>query len=208
MSTKGLRNPNLGKVRPTTGKVVESLVATLRPYWEGARVLDLFAGSGSLGLAALEAGCREVVWVEGHTRVARALHNSVKSGGGGGVPLPRGKGAAAPQGFSHSAPRRGATGGDGVTRVVIELLPRGLERLEGKFDIVLADPPYGDPSGPLTMAALGSSDLLTEETVVVLEHHHKDPYLDDYGSLRRTKVRRFGETALSYYCLSNHREIE
>ena len=63
----------LGKVRPTTGKVLESITSTLQPYWEGARVLDLFAGSGSLGRAALEAGAAEVLFVEGHARVARSL---------------------------------------------------------------------------------------------------------------------------------------
>lgn len=63
----------LGKVRPTTGKVLESIVSTLGPYWEGARVLDLFAGSGTLGRAALAEGAAEVVFVEGHARVASAL---------------------------------------------------------------------------------------------------------------------------------------
>lgn len=63
----------LGNVRPTTAKVLESIMATLQPYLEGARVLDLFAGSGSLGLAALEAGAAEVLFVEGHARVAAAL---------------------------------------------------------------------------------------------------------------------------------------
>jgi len=155
---------------------VESLVATLMPYWEGARVLDLFAGSGSLGLSAREAGCREVVWVEGHARVARALRHRVAASDGGG-------------------------------QVVTELLPRGLERLEGPFDIVLADPPYGDPAGPLTLEALGAGELLSEEAVVVVEHHHKDPYLDSYGTLQRTKVRRFGETALSYYSSTKPAQI-
>lgn len=66
----------LGKVRPTTGKVLESIVATLQPYWEGARVLDLFAGSGTLGRAALGEGAGEVVFVEGHARVAADLRRS------------------------------------------------------------------------------------------------------------------------------------
>lgn len=67
----------LGKVRPTTGKVLESIVSTLGEYWEDARVLDLFAGSGSLASAAQERGAREVVAVEGHARVAAALRKKM-----------------------------------------------------------------------------------------------------------------------------------
>lgn len=62
-----------GQVRPTTSKVLESLVATLGPYWAGARVLDLFAGSGSLGKAALAQGAGQVVMVEGDPSVAAPL---------------------------------------------------------------------------------------------------------------------------------------
>jgi 16S rRNA (guanine966-N2)-methyltransferase len=68
----------LGKVRPTTSKVLESIMATLQPHLEGARVLDLFAGSGSLGKAALQGGAGEVIFVEGHARVAADLRRQHK----------------------------------------------------------------------------------------------------------------------------------
>lgn len=61
------------KVRPTTAKVRESLMAILAEQLEGARVLDLFAGSGSLGLASLAQGASEVVFVEGDPKVAQQL---------------------------------------------------------------------------------------------------------------------------------------
>ncbi|MBS2034919.1 RsmD family RNA methyltransferase [bacterium] len=67
----------LGDVRPTTGKVLESILATLDDFWEGARVLDLFAGSGSLAQAALEHGAAEVLAVEGHARVASGLRKKM-----------------------------------------------------------------------------------------------------------------------------------
>ena len=153
---------NLGNVRPTTGKVKESLISTLAPYWEGARVLDLFAGSGSLGQAALDQGIGELVLVEGHTRVARQLSKDFKGHG-----------------------------------VIAAVLPLGLQKLEGVFDLVLADPPYGDPAGPATLAQLGP--WIHERSLVVFEHHHKDNFQDDYGFLKLWRRRRFGETALSYY---------
>lgn len=149
----------LGKVRPTTGKVLESILATLDPYWEGARVLDLFAGSGTLGRAALQAGAAEVVFVEGHAKVAAAL---------------RGQG-----------------------KVLVGVLPSSLTRLEGPFDVVLGDPPYGAAEGPTTLTALGP--LLAPGAWICWEHHHKEAYPDQFGACHLWRRRRFGETALSYY---------
>ena len=149
----------LGKVRPTTGKVLESILSTLDDYWEGARVLDLFAGSGSLGLAAQENGAREVVAVEGHSRVAAPLRKKLK--------------------------------------LIVGVLPAALSKVEGRFDIILGDPPYGVPEGPSTLALL--SPFLEPEGWIVWEHHHKDPYPDPVPGLTLWRCRRFGETAVSYY---------
>ena len=149
----------LGKVRPTTAKVLESIMATLQPYWEGARVLDLFAGSGSLGQAALEAGAAEVIFVEGHARVA--------------APLRR-----------HH-------------QVIVGVLPLALHKVCGSFDIILGDPPYGDPAGPQCLALL--APRLQPQGWVVWEHHHKDPYPEAIEGLELWRRRRFGETAVSYF---------
>ncbi len=65
------------KVRPTTGKVLETLMAIIADELEGVRFLDLFAGTGQVGLAALRAGAREVVFVEDDPRVAQALRHQI-----------------------------------------------------------------------------------------------------------------------------------
>lgn len=166
----------LGKVRPTTSKVLESILATLGPYWADARVLDLFAGSGTLGKAALAAGAREVIFVEGHRKVAEQL--------------PRGH------------------------RVIVGSLPGALSRLEGTFDIILGDPPYGVAEGPSTLQRL--VPLLNRGGWVVWEHHHKDAYpqklpnpdpakpaADPSADLVLWRCRRFGETAISYFRFSS-----
>ena len=149
----------LGKVRPTTGKVLESILATLDDYWEGARVLDLFAGSGTLAEAALKQGAREAVAIEGHARVAAALRKKMP--------------------------------------VIMGVLPNALNKLSGRFNIILGDPPYGVAEGPATLALL--SPLLEPEGWIVWEHHHKDPYPDPVPGLTLWRCRRFGETAVSYY---------
>ena len=71
------RLPSHAGMRPTTAKVREALMAILGPALEGARVLDLFAGTGSLGLAALEEGAAEVLFVEGDARSLKVLHQEV-----------------------------------------------------------------------------------------------------------------------------------
>lgn len=141
-------------VRPTTGKVLESLFAILEPELEGARVLDLFAGTGQVGREALARGAASVLFVEGNRAVAK-----------------------------------------GLKPVLIARLPGALERVPDEFDIVLADPPYGDPAGPATLELLGKRTV----KLVVFEHHHKDPYPESTGRLTLARQRRFGETALSFY---------
>jgi len=149
----------LGKVRPTTGKVLESIVSTLADYWEGARVLDLFAGSGSLAEAALDQGASEILAIEGHAKVAAALRKKMP--------------------------------------VLVGVLPAALSKLQGRFDIILGDPPYGVAEGPATILLL--SQYLNPEGWIVWEHHHKDAYPDPVPGLWLWRRRRFGETAISYY---------
>ena len=83
------------------------------------------------------------------------------------------------------------------TQVLVAVLPQGLQKLSGVFDLVVADPPYGEEGGPSTLAELGP--WLHPRSLVVFEHHHKDGYVDDYGFVKLWRRRRFGETALSYY---------
>lgn len=146
------------EVRPTTQKVLEALLTILEADLDGARVLDLFAGTGSFGFGALRLGARELVLVEAHPAVARAL---------------RGKGGQVVQGR----------------------LPQALERLTGSFEVIFADPPYGDPAGPLTLAGLGG----LASGRVIFEHHHKDSYPDALPGLTLEQRRRYGETAISFY---------
>ncbi|MGM9991885.1 MAG: RsmD family RNA methyltransferase [Candidatus Bruticola sp.] len=72
------RLPSRTWMRPTTNKTREALTATLRPYLDSSsRVLDLFAGTGSLGLALWHEGCAEVTFVEGDKRSLKFLHEAV-----------------------------------------------------------------------------------------------------------------------------------
>lgn len=163
------RLPSETWMRPTTNKVREALISSLQLRLPQARVLDLFAGTGSLGLACFQAGCREVVFVESDRRSLKYLIGEVSRAG-----------AAEP-----------------ACRIIHGKLPLALSRLEGQFDIILADPPYNSAEGPQTLALL--SGCLSPEGIIVFEHHHKENYPEEVNGLKLEKCKRYGETALSFW---------
>ena len=110
-----LRTVKGGGVRPTSDRVREAWMSAAGPTLEGARVVDLFAGSGALGLEALSRGAREVVFVEGSEKVARTLRANIAHLG------------ARP---SSRIIRRHA-------------IPYAEGLRPGAFDVAFADPPYG-----------------------------------------------------------------
>jgi len=87
MKGRSARLPSHAAMRPTTAKVREALMAILAPMLPEARVLDLFAGTGSLGLAALDEGASRVVFVEADPRSCRVLQQQVGARG----PILRGR---------------------------------------------------------------------------------------------------------------------
>lgn len=101
--------------RPTTDRVREAWMSALQPELPGARVLDLFAGSGGLGLEALSRGAEHATFVERSRSALRALHENIE--------------------------RLGAEEETTVRRADAITYIRGLE--PGSFDLALADPPYG-----------------------------------------------------------------
>lgn len=165
MRQKKYRGP--GKVRPTSQKVLESMMAILSPRLEQAKVLDLFAGTGQVGLRALERGADLVVFVEGDRRVADGLGEVVR----------------------NSVHRKACS-------IVRGRLPKVLTKVQGQFDLILADPPYDwkEPES-LLPSALG---LMAEDGLLVVEHHHKTEYACQPGwQVWRTE--KFGETRLSFF---------
>jgi len=152
--------------------VREALFMTLEPL-AGLRVVDLFAGSGALGIEALSRGAAWADFVERDAGARRVLEENL-----------------AALGISESG------------RVWPLELPRGLARLEGalrRADLVLADPPYGGAEARQLLEALGAGGPWRPELRVVLEHHAKDVVPEVAGGLVRVRERRYGETMVSTY---------
>jgi len=140
---------------------------------EGAAVVDLFAGSGALGIEALSRGAAHADFVEHDAAARRVLEENLRE--------------------------LGLTGSGTVWALE---LPRGLGRLRAalaRADLVLVDPPYGGGPARATLAALGEAGLLGRDARVVLEHHAKDEVPESTGCLARMRLRRYGETMVSTY---------
>ena len=145
---------------------------TLEPL-AGARVVDLFAGSGALGIEALSRGAQRADFVESDRAARAALEANL------------------------DALELGAR-----ARIWPLTLPGGLGRIRGELgaaDLVLADPPYGGRIAAATLAALGAEGVLQPGTRVVVEHHAKDALPEAAGALRRVRDRTYGETVVSTY---------
>ncbi|MBI3987315.1 MAG: RsmD family RNA methyltransferase, partial [Lentisphaerae bacterium] len=129
-----LRVPS-GPVRPTQDRVREALFSSLAAFIPGARVLDLFAGSGAVGLEALSRGAAFVCWVESNRRVFAVLHENIRTLAG--------------DASARMGPKEDAGGlPPGIDPAVAGLVLReALDFLsaappEAPFDLVFADPPY------------------------------------------------------------------
>ena len=172
---KGRRlvTPKGDTTRPTADQVRIALMDTLMPRLPDARVLDLFAGAGGVGLEALSRGAAEVVFVERDARAVAALRENVAA---------LGVAAAA-------RVKRGD--------VLREL--EGLYRTGERFDVVFLDPPYDGGLVATTLETLGGGGLLLAEGWVIAQHFTKRAPAERVGSLFAFRTRRFGETTLTFY---------
>jgi 16S rRNA (guanine966-N2)-methyltransferase len=157
--------------RPTTDRVRESLfnVLAARMDLDGVAVLDLYAGSGALGLEALSRGAATAVFVESDQRAAAVIAQNIKTLGVTGATL-----------------RRGAVG---------SVLAAGTET---PVDLVFADPPYaiGDSEVSDMLAALTVRGWITAGGVVVVERGASGPELSWPPGWQPWQVRRYGDTRL------------
>jgi 16S rRNA (guanine(966)-N(2))-methyltransferase RsmD len=162
-----LSAPRDRTTRPISDRVKETLFAILAPRLSGARVLDLYAGSGAIGIEALSRGAAEGTFVE-HGREALAVLRAN---------LER----------THLAGQARVAGADVMAFLQAD---RGVP-----WDLVFLDPPYALDAilAPLRLAAA----RLAPGGLVVVKHFWRTP-VPEPGGLRTARVRRFGETSLTF----------
>lgn len=165
-------------LRPTSDRLRETLFNVLGPGVAGSRFIDLFAGTGAIGIEALSRGASEVVFVENHAPAAALIRRNLES----------------------LAIRRGAM-------VVAKDAIRGLEKLESKergkslqYDYVFLDPPYDAAKDyARVLESLASGNLLAPGGVVIAEHRRSFALPEEVGALQCYRVLIQGDAALSFY---------
>ncbi|HUF78675.1 MAG TPA: 16S rRNA (guanine(966)-N(2))-methyltransferase RsmD [Thermoanaerobaculia bacterium] len=158
--------------RPTEGRVREALFSIWQgPLSAGARVLDLFAGSGAVGLEAAGRGALRVLCVDSDRRGFAVLQSNRDRLGEALVDLRR---LDLPGGLAELA-----------------------ERGEGPFDLLFADPPYRFPGYSVLLAAV--APLVAEDGELAVEHSARIALPPEAAGLVRVDQRRYGESALSFY---------
>ena len=158
-------------LRPTSGRVKEALFSILSPSLPGARFLDLFAGTGAIGVEALSRGAAQVTFVESDPSAVRLLKANLDRCG-----------------FHQSV------------RIECITAARFLQMAGSarvSFDIIFADPPYDETAHVLPL--LAAMAPITPDGVVVLEHQTKLCVPESFGSLRVRRAYRYGDTSLTVF---------
>jgi 16S rRNA (guanine966-N2)-methyltransferase len=171
-----IRAPHGVSTRPTSDKVRGALFNILGPPDDTARVLDLFAGAGALGLEALSRGAAHATFVDKDGGAVRCVEEN-----------------AASLGFGDDRVR--------VQRGEAQAVLGRLERAGERFTWVFIDPPYATDEAVRALTALGkpAATLLDDDAVVIVEHDRRRAPDDAYGALARADRRRYGDTELSFF---------
>ncbi len=170
-----LVTPKKYSLRPTSDRVKESLFNILASEIQGKVVLDLFAGTGNLGIEALSRGARKVIFVEKGRQALRLIQTNLNQFG--------------LEDRSEILPKD-------VNRAIGILKQRG-----ECFDLILMDPPYEKGLIQRTLMKLNSHQIYHRDSILVIEHNRREPLphiLDGWNLLRQQKI---GDTLLSFLTL-------
>jgi 16S rRNA (guanine(966)-N(2))-methyltransferase RsmD len=175
--SRTLRSLKGQALRPTSDRLREALFNILGATIEDSIFLDLYAGTGAVGIEALSRGARGAIFIEQHAPAAALIRRNLESLGIGSKSEILG----------------------------VEVL-RGLERLEARHvhaQFVFLDPPYASTEEyEITLEFLGDSPIVAPGGRVIVEHLRKRALPERFGELELTRVVEQGDAALSFYRLA------
>jgi 16S rRNA (guanine966-N2)-methyltransferase len=158
-------------VRPTTDRVREaifSMLGSISGDWD--RGLDLFAGSGALGIEALSREAGWIDFVDQNNKSCKIIKENLEK-----------------TGFSAKA------------HVYCCTVAKALGFLEERYGLIFLDPPYADSSLGLLLTGIAGSRLISDDSTVLVSHASRSPLDNQYSSLSKIKEKRYGDTCISIY---------
>ncbi len=169
-----LESPIGNDVRPTSDKVREAVFSSLQTEIPDAVCVDLFAGSGAIGIEALSRGAKRVYFGDASKESMELTKRNCRTVGCSNDAI-----------FFLGEWRR--------------VLSRVAEEAKGKVDIVFIDPPYKAGIYADVLAELARLELLSEDAILMLEHDRRDALPEELGGFRLLRERDYGKTTVSYY---------
>ena len=165
-----LIGPRSDQIRPALDKVKQALFNILEPI-AGTRVLDLFAGTGSIGIEALSRDAVEAIFVDGGEEALKIIRKNLELCS-----------------FQETG------------KIIRARLPQDLPKLKkrlGTYDLIFVDPPYDKNLVNSTLRALAPIKLLADNGIVIVEHSPREPIAKDCG-WNIFDQRKYGQTWISF----------
>jgi len=159
--------------RPTTDKVKEAIFSMIGPYFDGGFVLDLFAGTGGLGIEAWSRGANKVISIDKEKISIDIIRSNVQAAGA----------QADFEIYRNDAAR------------ALKLLGKKQQA----FDIIFLDPPYRMDDMDTWLLTMQQLQLVAQDAVIVVEHDSKVQYPEVIGNLKQQRHTQYGEVAVTIY---------
>lgn len=172
-----LDTPKNLDVRPTTDRVKESLFNIINPYIRESNILDLFAGTGSLGIECLSRGAKNCVFVDKSKDSIGIVKSNVKKAR-----------------VDNESTILNIDFKDAVKRLSVQ---------NQKFDVIFMDPPYYENMFIDCLKSIDELNLLKEDGLIVVEHDTKDLFDDSIGRLYKSREKKYGNTTITFYKLED-----
>lgn len=170
-------------IRPTSNKVREALYNIIGERVFQAIFLELFAGSGIVGIEALSRGAKKVVFIEKNRNVARTIEENLK--------------------IINNLEK---------AEIIVGDVLNGLKKLsknKEKFDIIFLDPPYKEKLLTIsTLEFISSIDIFKKNCIIIVEHYKKISLPEQVGILKKVKIYKYGDTQLLFYNLNKEKNNE
>lgn len=159
--------------RPTTDRVKESVFNIISRFIVGARVLDLYSGTGNLGIESLSRGANFATFVDN----SKGCLLTIK------------------QNLLHTK----LSDKSSIISMDVFVALKKLSKENRKFDIIFLDPPYNKNLADETLKCLVESDIIEQGGMVIVEHGYKEDVPQQVEFLKKIRYQKYGDTIVSFY---------